>query len=115
MQKLKNGRNYVFGPRKVYSAKSEIPKLNFQGLQFGEDTYEKLKKKLKQRSCVSRFSSGGRAPASVFGLKLVAEREELPCIIENVKRETIRKRIPIYKFDEIGIRERTKERGEGKV
>lgn len=79
------------GERKsVPAIKNEIPSesskrdLRSTGRLPGKLHLEERQEKL-WKSCVSRFSSGGRAPASVFGLKLVGEREELPCIIENAK------------------------------
>lgn len=59
-----------------------------------EEEYGRKKEKEKGRRRL-RFSlfSGGGAPASEFGLKLVGEREELPCI-KNAKRDDSKNKKP---------------------
>lgn len=57
-----------------------------------EEEYGRKKEKERRRLRFSFFSGGG-APASEFGLKLVGEREELPCI-KNAKRDDSKNKKP---------------------
>lgn len=57
-----------------------------------EENERKKKEKGRRRLRFSLFSGGG-APASEFGLKLVGEREELPCI-KNAKRDDSKNKKP---------------------
>lgn len=72
--------------------KKERKKKEIENTEEENERKKKEKEKGRRRLRFSLFSGGG-APASEFGLKLVGEREELPCI-KNAKRDDSKNKKP---------------------